>query len=420
MKYSGSSGIRMEWGTELINTGKEIALALSKKYKKIVIGSDFRESSDALTHEIAGALLSSGSDVYYAGKLPTPSLAYAAKDYDGGIMITASHNPPEYNGIKLWNPDGSAFSENQMEELDSTGKISEWHSTGKFSHVDAVNPHRDAIIERTGRLNGLKIVMDCSNGASAVISPYVLRELGAEITTLNCHPDGLFPGHPSEPSEKNLRFLSKMVVKVGADIGIAHDGDADRFIAVSSSGRYLNGDMIMAVFIKEIGYRRVVAPVNSSMILDEFAEVERCRVGDANVSQRIKELGYEFGGEQSGTQIFADWRLTPDAIYAAAKFSEIAVKRDVDEIIDSFPEYTTLRENLYYTDRKSMEKRIEEFVKDYDAIRTDGWRINLDELWFLIRFSGTEPKVRITVEALDEKEAEKWMKRILENIGGRK
>ena len=418
MKYSGSSGIRMEWGSELLKTGRELGFALSGKYEKIVIGSDFRETSDALVNEIAGALLSGGSEVYYAGKLPTPSLAYAARDFDAGLMVTASHNPPEYNGIKLWNRDGSAFSESQMEDIDISGSVSGWYSTGKMHSLDAINLHKEAVIKSAGRLDGLKVVMDCSNGASFVISPYILRELGAEIVTLNCHPDGSFPGHPSEPSEENLEFLRKMVIKTGADMGIAHDGDADRFVAISQSGRYLNGDMIMAVFIKEFGYGKVVAPVNSSMLLDEFAEVERSKVGDANVSRKIKEMGYEFGGEQSGTQIFADWRLTPDAIYSAVKFSEIAVKRDIDGIIDSFPEYATLRKSVFYENRKKMEDSIERFLKEYDVLRIDGWRVTTDDLWFLIRFSGTEPKLRITVEAKDERKAEEMMSRILKGIGG--
>ncbi len=418
MKYSGSSGIRMEWGSELLKTGRELGFALSGKYEKIVIGSDFRETSDALVNEIAGALLSGGSGVYYAGKLPTPSLAYAARDFDAGLMVTASHNPPEYNGIKLWNRDGSAFSESQMEDIDISGSVSGWYSTGKMHSLDAINLHKEAVIKSAGRLDGLKVVMDCSNGASFVISPYILRELGAEIVTLNCHPDGSFPAHPSEPSEENLEFLRKMVIKTGADMGIAHDGDADRFVAISQSGRYLNGDMIMAVFIKEFGYGKVVAPVNSSMLLDEFAEVERSKVGDANVSRKIKEMGYEFGGEQSGTQIFADWRLTPDAIYSAVKFSEIALNKNLDDIIDSFPVYATLRKSVFYENRKKMEDSIERFLKECDVLRIDGWRVTTDDLWFLIRFSGTEPKLRITVEAKDERKAEEMMSRILKGIGG--
>ncbi len=417
MKYTGSSGIRMKWSEELIDVAKMLGTSLGSTYDRVIIASDFRETSDALKSTMIGTLLSAGSEVYDAGKMPTPTLAYGAKDFDMGIMITASHNPPEYNGIKLWNPDGSAFTEKQMNEISKNKGVEEWNSVGKLHGADALRRHMDAIIESSEGFKGLKVVVDCSNGASSVISPYVLRKLGAEVLTINCHPDGSFPGHPSEPSEENLELLKRMAVKRNA-IGIAHDGDADRFIAVSPSGRYLDGDKIMAIFIKEMGFRKVVVPVNSSMLIDRFAKVIRCPVGDANVSWKIKEAGYEFGGEQSGTQIFADWRYTPDAIYSAVKFAEIAYRTDIDDILNGFPEYVTLRKSIYYTDRAKMEEKIERFMEGKNPDRTDGWRVDMKDVWFLIRFSGTEPKVRITVEAEEREEAERMMNEIIEAIGG--
>ncbi len=418
MKYQGSSGIRMKWGAELLKTVEELAAALSSRYARIVVASDFRESSNSLLSLTEGRLMAGGVEVFHAGRVPTPTLAYAARDFDAGLMITASHNPPEYNGIKLWNTDGSAFSDQQMNALEKTTEfpVSEWDRTGNLHEVDALKQHMEAIIEKSNGLDGLKAVVDCSNGASSVITPQILAELGAGVSTVNCHPDGTFPGHPSEPTEENLELLKRMVVKEKADIGIAHDGDSDRFIAVSPSGKYLNGDYIMAVFIREFGYKQAVAPANSSMLLDRYADIERCRVGDANVSQRIKETGYPFGGEQSGTQIFADWRLTPDAIYSAVKFSEIALHNDLDDILSSFPRYFTLRKSIVYGDRANMERRIERFVREYDADRTDGWRVDTGDSWFLIRFSGTEPKVRINVESEDEKKADILMERIMKGL----
>lgn len=418
MKYSGSSGIRAKWGEELLEVARELGLSLGKNYSKVVVGADFRESSEALKSMVMGALLSGGAEVYDAGNVPTPTLAYAARNFDAGLMITASHNPPEYNGIKLWNPDGSAFSEEQMSELNGKG-VADWDSTGSVNAIDALSEHRDAILRVSKGLDGLKVLIDCSNGAGSVITPYLLRELGADVLTLNCHPDGTFPGHPSEPSEKNLELLKKMVVKKGADIGIAHDGDADRFIAISSSGRYLDGDKIMAIFIKSMGFKKVVVPVNSSMLIDSVAsDVIRCPVGDANVSRVIKETGYEFGGEQSGTQIFSSWRYTPDAIYSAVKFSEIAMREDIDEMLSSFPEYITIRKSVMYKDREEMERKIERYIAGMEVDKTDGWRVNMDDLWFLIRFSGTEPKVRITVETDDRAKAERMMDDIYNALGG--
>ena len=415
MKYTGSSGIREKWGITLVETAKNIALALSERYGRIALASDFRETSDSLRSITAGYLMAGGAEVYDAGKVPTPTLAYAGKDTDAGLMITASHNPAEYNGIKLWNPDGSAFSEKQMRDL-SGGRLVDWKHTGKIHSINAISMHSEAILKRAASLEGLKIVIDCSNGAGSVITPHLLRELGAKVIAINCHPDGSFPGHPSEPSDENLALLKRTVVNERADIGIAHDGDADRFISVSPSGKLMNGDEIMAVFIRHYGFKNVVAPVNSSMLLDRYAEVSRSKVGDANVSQMLKELGYPFGGEQSGTQIFSDWRYTPDAIYSAIMFSVIAAERDIDETISDFPEYFTLRKGIAYDDREITEKRIETLMESYEPETMDGWRVNLGDAWFLIRFSGTEPKLRISVESEDRKRAEKIMDMIMKEV----
>ncbi len=405
----------MPWSRELLDFAREFGERIGSTYRSVVLGRDFRTTGDALEKIMSGAIAAMGADVYLAGQVPTPTLAYAAKDFDAGVMITASHNPPEYNGIKLWNPDGSAFSGEQMESL-RRGDIAAWNRVGRMRGIDALKMHREALLKEFSTLD-LKVVIDCANGATSVLAPFVFRDLGAEVITLNCHPSGSFPGHPSEPSEENLRDLKRMVVSTGADLGIAHDGDGDRFISVTRGGRYLNGDMILAVFLKVIGFGRMVAPVDSSMLLENFAQVVRVKVGDANVSHEMKVRGIEFGGENSGTQIFAGWRYTPDAIYAALKFAEIAQRMDIDEIVSGFPRYFTVRRSLRYVDRTEMERKIERFVADYDADTVDGYRVSLGDAWFLIRFSGTEPKVRVTVEAEREELAKEIAGEILRALG---
>ena len=414
MKFSGSSGVRMKWSVDLLNFAHHLGLSLGNKYSSIVIASDFRETSDSLLSVMAGAIMAGGADVYYGGKVPTPVLAFGARNHDAGVMITASHNPPEYNGIKLWNSDGSAFTDEQMNEIIGE-EVEEWYETGKWREENIIEDYRQAILKEFSFLN-LKTVVDCSNGAGSVITPFLLRDLGAEVVTLNCHPSGQFPGHLSELSEENLEYLKRMVVRCKADLGIAHDGDADRFTAVTPKGRYLSGDYILALFSKVLGYRKIVAPVDSSMLLENFAEVLRCKVGDANVSHMMKSRGVEFGGENSGTQIFAKWRYTPDAIYAALKFSEITMREDIDALVETFPRYNIIRKSIYYENREDMEKKIEEFVKDYDVERIDGYRVSLGDGWFLIRFSGTEPKIRITVEFEDEKKAKKVIEDIVKAL----
>ena len=404
----------MKWSVDLLNFAHHLGLSLGNKYSSIVIASDFRETSDSLLSVMAGAIMAGGADVYYGGKVPTPVLAFGARNHDAGVMITASHNPPEYNGIKLWNSDGLAFTDEQMNEIIGE-EVEEWYETGKWREENIIEDYRQAILKEFSFLN-LKTVVDCSNGAGSVITPFLLRDLGAEVVTLNCHPSGQFPGHPSEPSEENLEYLKRMVVRCKADLGIAHDGDADRFTAVTPKGRYLSGDYILALFSKVLGYRKIVAPVDSSMLLENFAEVLRCKVGDANVSHMMKSRGVEFGGENSGTQIFAKWRYTPDAIYAALKFSEITMREDIDALVETFPRYNIIRKSIYYENREDMEKKIEEFVKDYDVERIDGYRVSLGDGWFLIRFSGTEPKIRITVEFEDEKKAKKVIEDIVKAL----
>ena len=418
MKFSGSSGIRAFWGEELIEFIHNFGFSIGKKYSNVIIGSDFRRTSESLSHLLISSLLASGAEVTYGGKVPTPTLAFSAKYFDAGIMLTASHNPPEYNGLKFFNPDGSSFSDSQIEDLMKKGrKIVSWSEINDLKFRDILREHTGAVIKNSNELD-LKIVVDCSNGAASRSTPEILRILGAKVITLNCHPDGNFPGHPSEPSEENLKYLKKVVIRSNADLGIAHDGDGDRFIAVSPCGKYLNGDYILAIFIKFYGFDRIVAPVDSSMLLDKFAKVIRCRVGDANVSQMMKKENVEFGGEQSGTQIFSRWNYSPDAIYSSIKFSEIAMKRDIDDIISSFPNYKILRKNIRYRNRREKEKKIKKYVENYEYIDIDGYRVDFDNSWFLIRFSGTEPKIRITVEGENEEEIKNIMKDIVKNIGG--
>ncbi len=414
MKFSGSSGVRMLWGEELLNLAYNLGISLGNEYNSIALASDFRETSDSLLSILAGGIMAGGGSVYYGGKIPTPTLAYASKNHDAGVMITASHNPPQYNGIKLWNPDGSAFSEEQISRLQAR-RVAAWNKTGKFYEENMLHMHKEALLKEFTTLD-LKVVIDCSNGAGSVLTPFLFRELGAKVISINCHPSGSFPGHASEPSEENLEMLKRMVLAKNADLGIAHDGDADRFIVITSSGRYLGGDYILAIFAKVLRFGRIVAPVDSSMLLENFTEVLRCRVGDAKVSRMMKEHHVEFGGENSGTQIFASWRYTPDAIYASLKFAEIAAGQDIDSMVQEFPQYYTFRKNIEYGNREEMRSKIEKFVKEYDVERIDGYRVRLDNGWFLIRFSGTEPKIRITVEFDNEKDAQKWIERITEKL----
>jgi len=418
MKYFGSSGVRMSWSPKLLEVARRLGCAVGSMFSEIVVGYDSRKTSQALTSEFVSGALSSGCDVYIAGMVPTPLIAYASRYFDCGAVITASHNPPEYNGIKLWNKDGSSFSQKQCEEIEEIMEkcsIVSWDKTGSLASEDIVDEYIDNLLNNAGN-SEIKVVSDPGNGAASYITPKVLSEMGCKVISINSHPHGSFPGRPSEPSPENLEKLRKMVLYSRADIGVANDGDADRMVVTTRKGRILRGDEILAILIKHFGFKEIVAPVDSSMLLDKLCKVHRCRVGDAFVSMYMKEKGIDFGGENSGTQIFADWIYAPDGIYSAAVFAKIAEREDLDSLVDSFPKFYIIRKSFRYKDREQLAQKIEKIFEDYEVNRADGWRIDLGDSWILIRFSGTEPKVRITVESEREDKAKKVLEEVIDKI----
>ncbi len=418
MRYFGSSGVRMPWSPQLLEIARRLGCAVGSTFSEIVVGYDSRKTSQAITSEFVSGVLSSGCDVYLAGMVPTPLIAYASRNYDCGAVITASHNPPEYNGIKLWNRDGSSFSKKQCEEIEEIMErcnIVHWEKTGRLAEDNIVDEYIEDLLKDVGSSEA-KVVSDPGNGASSYITPRVLSEMGCDVISLNSHPHGLFPGRPSEPSPENLENLRKMVISSNADIGVANDGDADRVIVITKKGKILSGDEILAILVKHFGFNEIVAPVDSSMLLEKLCKVHRSKVGDAFVSMLMKEIGVNFGGENSGTQIFAKRMYAPDGIYSAAVFAKIAEKEDLDSLVDSFPKFYIIRKSFRYKDREKLTRKIEKIFEGFEVNRADGWRIDLGDSWILIRFSGTEPKVRITVESEIEDRAKKVLEEVIDKI----
>ncbi|MDH7509012.1 MAG: phosphoglucosamine mutase [Methanomassiliicoccales archaeon] len=411
----GSSGIRGLVNHEMtIDLAQAVGAAIGGQYRRVVIGKDVRTSGDMIACALSSGIMSCGGDVYDAGIVPTPTLAHATRDYDCGIMITASHNPPEYNGIKIWNPDGSSFDDDQMEDIENVVRLLKfkkvnWRSVGtKFTHEGAVESHIE-IISRLVDPIAAKVVVDCGCGATSIITPRLLRELGCKVISINSHPDGFFPGRLPEPTEDQLVRLKDIVLNEHADIGIAHDGDGDRVVIIDEKGRFIGGDKLLALLTAMFGKGGVVTTIDSSMIIDELVggKVVRTRVGDAYVSTMMKQTGIEFGGEPSGTFIFAKNSLCPDGIYAAALLVKIASENKISEIVDSLQIYPSFRGsfNFEHARRREIESRLAqeiEKVKCDNLLTMDGFRAEFSDGWFLIRLSGTEPKMRITVEARTE------------------
>jgi phosphoglucosamine mutase len=308
-------------------------------------------------------------------------------------MVTASHNPEDYNGMKIFNPDGSSLAPPEQEAIETEMRNipwKGWECQGDLEEVDLVPGHVDAILESRKVAGDLSVVVDCGNGAGSGVTPDLLSRMGIATLPLNCNPCGHF-ARPSEPREEGIGYVAEMVRAGKADCGVVHDGDADRMMAFDGKGRFIDGDRLLVLFTRYLAAKRVVTTMDASMIIDDIAEVERTPVGDTYVSARLRAWG-DFGGEPSGAWIFPDHSLCPDGIYAAALFCEIASEWDVAGELDRIPRYPIVRESRPCRDSAGV-------MRSLGATSpTDGIRHEEEGGWFLIRASGTEPLVRITAE----------------------
>ncbi len=416
MALFGSSGIRGLANREITpGLALKVGLALGSMHDSAVIGRDPRTSGEMIEYAVISGLLSAGCNVTRVGLVSTPTLAFAARNYDCGVMVTASHNPPEYGGIKFWNRDGMAFDSKQQDELESviqneTWKTAEWNSIGRVNETNVIEEHAEMILGKVGRAS-LKVVVDCGCGAASTITPYVLRRMGCHVITLNSQPDGFFPARNPEPVEKNLEMLKKATLAFGADLGIAHDGDADRMMAVDGLGRFVEGDKLLAFFGLREAKKSIVVPVDTSIMVDDVLKgrkVYRTRVGDVYVAEELKKRNADFGGEPSGSWIFPGISLCPDGIYAAARLVEIVEKEGrLDSLLDELPAYPMIRGTIACsndTKEAAMGKIGIELKKMGDVSSIDGVRVETKNGWILVRPSGTEPKIRITAEARNDVE----------------
>ncbi len=405
----GTSGIRKKV-TELspefaVNVGA--SLGTYSMDEAIVVGRDTRTSSQMLEFALVSGLLSTGKRVVRLGVVPTPTVGVATQDYGTGIMITASHNPPEYNGFKFWGANGgfSSKQEREIENIFLSGnfKRASWKKIGEIKERNYIDKHINLILDHIEIERKIKVVIDCANSAGSFLTPYLLRKLGCEVIALNSQPDGFFPCHELEPTKENLEDTIKAVRGVNADIGIVHDGDADRTAVISKDGSLIDWDDLLALLA--YGKNKVVTTVDASMRIEDVCKkVIRTRVGDVAVAEAIKKESADFGGEPSGSFIFPNLHLFPDGPLAAAIVVQMVSEGKFYEILKEIPSYPTKRVKIPCEDElKSilMEKLKETISGEIDT--TDGIRIRTDDGWILIRPSGTEPYVRITAEGKDEK-----------------
>ncbi len=400
---------------------------------KIAVGADTRTTSPMLKDAVIAGLLSAGCDAVDLGTLPTPAVQYAVRQYyDGGIMITASHNPPKFNGLKFLDEFGIGLPDDIELEIESLYFDSEpiranWDEIGEkytndniideYIHTAMSNVDVDAIKEAN-----LKVVLDCGSGAGSFTAPYLVRELGCELTTLNCQADGFFPGRDPEPIEENLQELISVVKELGADIGLAHDGDADRTICIDENGAFVLGDktftLVEKQMLKENGGGTIVTTVATSQAIYDIAEeyngeVIATAVGDLLVARKLKDTDGLFGGEENGGLIFPNFVYGRDAALTVAKILEIIAKekKTLSELVSELPVYYSAKMKTECADdlKEEIMSKIAAEVKettDYELDTTDGVKIFKEGGWVIIRPSGTEPIFRSYSEGNSQEQAD--------------
>jgi phosphomannomutase/phosphoglucomutase len=430
----GTNGIRGVVNKELT---PEMALKIGSaigtffKHAKLLVGYDARTSGPMLARAIIAALNAAECDVLFAGMAPTPALQYAVKNHkiDGAVIITASHNPPEYNGIKVvWN-DGIEISREQEIEIENMffeEKIehADWNKIGKTSelhgiiddYIEAIKSHVDVVEIAKKHFH---VVADAANSVGNLTAPRLLRELGCKVTTINGNIDGTFPGRLPEPRPENLKDLASTVKAVNADLGIAYDGDADRSIFVDENGEIHWGDKTFALvekhFLKENPGEKIVTPISSSTLVKDIAdanngEIVWTKVGSVTVSQTMKKLNSKLGGEENGGIFYGPHQSVRDGAMATALILRIMAEtgEKLSKLIGELPKYFIEKGKVECPEqikRKTLENLVKQ-VRSLNINTIDGVKIWFeDKSDILIRPSGTEPIYRLYAEAKTKEKA---------------
>ncbi|HEY2082417.1 MAG TPA: phosphoglucosamine mutase [Verrucomicrobiae bacterium] len=403
---------------------------------KIVLGKDTRLSGYMLENAISSGILSMGVDVLFIGPLPTPGVAYVTRSLraDAGIVITASHNPYADNGIKFFRADGYKLDdkiEDQIENLVFSGEIETIRPTaeaiGKAVRIDDALgryiEYAKSSFPRGMNLEGMRVVVDCAHGAAYKSTPCVLRELGADVVVYGNQPDGM--NINKDCGSMHPEQMCRKVREHQACLGIAHDGDADRVLLCDETGALIDGDDIMAIAGLEmlaqgtLGEKTVVSTVMSNAGLEDAigkagGKIIRTAVGDKNVIDEMLRNGFNLGGEQSGHMIFRDFGTTGDGLVAALQMLRIMKSRDMalSRLAKCWTRFPQLVTNIRVREKKPFEELdgVAKLVTEAETeLKAQGGRL-------LLRYSGTEPKVRLLLEGRDPAALEKWSAKILEAI----
>ena len=438
-KLFGSSGVRGLVNVDLtpvLACKVGLAVASHAKAGKALVARDTRVSGSMLEGALVSGLLAGGVDVSLAGVVPTPVLAYSTKALkaDAGFMITASHNPPQYNGIKIFNGDSLSYTDenqNAVEKIitEENFALADWRGIGEASIVDVSHLYMEMVRKAVMLHRQWRVIVDPGCGATFNIAPAILKAMGCRVTALNAQPDGFFPARSSEPTADSLKDLAQVVKELGADVGVAFDGDGDRVAFIDGRGSFVDFDRSLAAYaayaLKRNGGGTVVTNVEASMCVEKMAETQggkvvRTRVGDIYVSEAMKRSDAVFGGEPCGAWVHPSFHYCPDGPLSAVLLLKALEEenKSLREFVAEVPEYVTLRENIACkNDLKqeavaSIDKAITSAFPEYTDFSTvDGVRVAFKSGWLLIRASGTEPLIRLTVEGESLKAARDIMEK---------
>ena len=434
-KYFGTDGIRGIAGESLtadlsFKVGKALGKLLTEKkeHPKVVIGRDTRISCDMIEHALTAGLTSTGVNVMTVGTIPTPAIAYLTKtiETDSGIMISASHNPYQDNGIKIFGPDGFKLTDEQELEIESLIDNSEQIKNASFEKIGKlyggselsqkyVQHIKQSI---SGDLSNIKIALDCANGATTGVAPYIFGDLEADIETIGCQPNGI--NINDNVGSTKIDTISAFVKENNVDVGFAFDGDGDRVLAVDANGNIVDGDKIMFILAKhlkeqgELKDNMVVSTVMSNIgfykaIEENGLQSVKTAVGDRYVVEEMRKNDYSLGGEQSGHIVLMNYATTGDGILTAVKLANIIKTsgKSLEELASEVSIYPQKLVNIKVIDKKTAMEDSEilsECEKVEKELEGNG-RI-------LLRASGTENLIRVMVEASSDELTDKYCEQV--------
>jgi len=438
----GTNGVRGVVGKDLT---PELVLTIGEALGTmrkgcIAVGRDTRTSGETLVKAVKSGLLATGCDVVDCGILPTPALQYLIKEqFDGGAMITASHNPPEYNGVKIIEADGTEMGDEETLKLEQlifepSFPLKSWEYIGHEINASYLTrKYIQAIVhhfpDRVG--SEITVVVDPGSGPACLTTPQILTEMGCRVLTLNGVMDGTFPGRLPEPSSEGLKGLAELVVSSGAAFGVAHDGDADRAVFIDENGQFVEENREFALVAQHMCHQKkgtLVTPVSTSLVVEMVVKNEGCTitytpVGSIYVARTMRSLiknGNEviFGGEGNGGLIFPDHQFCRDGGMATAMmvFILASTGQQLSKLINALPKRSMIKDKISTSRGTQVLESLKKVYSQDSLDLTDGVKIFREDSWALVRASGTEPIIRIIIDADSHNHGQVFFKELMDCI----